>query len=230
MKKKTKEVLLTLVLVCAVIACGVFLGTYYSPQKEVDSKAPSTPIAYQEKNAVIEKLETKDYYYYTVNDYERNLTYSWKFQKDPNKQISVEESLNIDVDLRLSIDAWTQNTQEITSRVNQNKLIITFDHHGQLPLEATVRINVSNRFKDNERLYLYYYNPESNQIEYIAHNVKVKDGYVEFTIEHCSDYFLTAAVVNDAVGNPQSINYIIIGLVVVVFILIAVTLVQSKNK
>ena len=52
---------------------------------------------------------------------------------------------------------------------------------------------------------------------------------MEFQITHCSDYFLTAAVVNDAVNNPQNVNYIIIGLAVVVFILIAVTLFQSKK-
>ena len=60
-------------------------------------------------------------------------------------------------------------------------------------------------------------------IEYITRDGEVKNGYVEFQIEHCSDYFLTAAIVNDAVNNPKSVNFIIIGLIVVVFILIAVT-------
>ena len=36
-------------------------------------------------------------------------------------------------------------------------------------------------------------------------------------------------VVNDAVNNPKSLNYIIIGLGAVVVILIAITLVQSKK-
>ena len=150
-------------------------------------------------------------------------------KKDENKDISVEESLFIEDDLRLSLDAQTKDTEKIKEDVSQDKLIITFDYHGNLPLETTVRINVQDKFKDNERLYLYYYNPELDQIEYIAHNVLVKDGYVEFELEHCSDYFLTAAVVNDAVNNPQSVNYIIIGLIVVVFILVAVTLFQSKK-
>ena len=110
------------------------------------------------------------------------------------------------------------------------KLIVTFDHHGALPSNATVRVNVSDKFSDGEELYLYYYNEETTDIEYIEHHLKVEDGYVEFNIEHCSNYFLTAAVVNDAVNNPKSVNYIIIGLGVIVFILIAVTLSQSKNK
>ena len=108
-------------------------------------------------------------------------------------------------------------------------MILTFDYHGILPEEATVRVNVGNKFSDGEELYLYYYNPDSDEIEYIENKLKVRDGYVEFKIEHCSDYFLTATVVQDAVNNPKSMNYVIIGLIVVAFILVAVTLGQSKK-
>lgn len=182
------------------------------------------------KAVSIEKTETSNSYYYAVKDTERDLEYSWRFMKEENQDISVEDSLYIEEDLRLSLDADTLDTRTINQMVEQEKLIISFDYHGNLPLETSVRINVSDRFKDGENLYLYYYNPESDNIEYIAHNVKVQDGYVEFQIDHCSDYFLTAAVVNDAVNNPQSVNYIIIGLIVIVFILVAITLFQSKNK
>ena len=182
------------------------------------------------KTVSILKTETSDSYYYEVKDTERDLEYSWRFLKEKDQNISVEDSLYIEENLRLSLDADTMDTRTIHQMVNQEKLIISFDYHGALPLETSVRINVSDRFRDGENLYLYYYNPESDNIEYIAHNVKVQDGYVEFQIDHCSDYFLTAAVVNDAVNNPQSVNYIIIGLIVVVFILVAITLFQSKNK
>jgi len=229
LKTKRKEFFLILVLIVGTITVGILFANYFTPKPNeipLEDKIAST----DKKGTSIQKTETADYYYYQVEDYDRNLSYSWKFAKEKNQNISVEDSLNIDVDLRLSLNALTAATETIDSRVNQNKLIISFDHHGALPLEATVRINVSNRFSDHEKLYLYYYNPASDQIEYIAHNVEVKNGYVEFTIQHCSDYFLTAAVVNDAVGNPKSINYIIIGLIVVVFILVAITLIQSKDK
>ena len=182
------------------------------------------------KAVSIEKTETSDSYYYSVKDTERDLEYSWHFIKEQGQNISVEDSLYIEEDLRLSLDAKTKDTETINQMVDQEKLIISFDYHGALPLETSVRINVKDRFKEGEKLYLYYYNPESDNIEYITHNVEVKDGYVEFQIAHCSDYFFTAAVVNDAVNNPQSINYIIIGLIVIVFILVAITLFQSKNK
>ncbi len=197
--------------------------------QELTLSAPDKVIAMENNKTKMIKTETKDYYYYEIKDYERDLEYSWKFLKNEDDDIAVEDSLYIEEDLRLSLDANTNNTAKINEEVKNDKLIITFDYHGDLPLETTVRLNVQNRFKNGEKLYIYYYNPELDQIEYVDHGIEVKNGYVEFQIDHCSDYFLTAAVVNDAVNNPQSINLIIIGLVIVVFILIAITLFQAKK-
>ena len=197
--------------------------------QELTLSAPDKVIAMENNKTKMIKTETKDYYYYEIKDYERDLEYSWKFLKNKDDDIAVEDSLYIEEDLRLSLDANTNNTAKINEEVKNDKLIITFDYHGDLPLETTVRLNVQNRFKNGEKLYIYYYNPELDQIEYVDHGIEVKNGYVEFQIDHCSDYFLTAAVVNDAVNNPQSINLIIIGLVIVVFIFIAITLFQAKK-
>lgn len=231
-KKHMKDITIVCIIVLLIIFCGVSVGKILLPKSEklvtlsnIDDKV----IAMENKKTKMTKTETKDYFYYEIEDYERDLTYSWKFQKEEDQTVSVEESLFIEEDLRLSLDAKTKDTEKINEEVKENKLIITFDYHGNLPLETTVKINVKNKFKNGEKLYLYYYNPELDQIEYIDHGVEVKNGYVEFQIEHCSDYFLTAAVVNDAVNNPQSVNYIIIALVVIVFVLIAITLFQSKK-
>ncbi len=234
--KKKQQKYITIVFILIGIICVTLIGkyTFFLPKSVISN----TLLVDDEKNKILAmekstikmtKTETEDYYYYEVKDYERNLEYSWKFQKEEEQNISIEESLYIEDDLRLSLDANTKDTEKIKEEVPQDKLIITFDYHGNLPLDTTVKINVQNKFQNGEKLYLYYYNPELDQIEYIDHGVEVKNGYVEFHIDHCSDYFLTAAVVNDAVNNPQSINYIIIGLAVVVFILIAITLFQSKK-
>ncbi len=171
----------------------------------------------------IKKIEKQDTYSYVIDDEERDLIYTWSFPK------SIDDDLNIDTDLRIRIDELNGDAKIIDERVQENKMIVSFDYHGVLPEEATVKVNVGNKFKDGEDLYLYYYNPDNEEIEYIAHKLKVRDGHVEFQIEHCSDYFLTATVVQDAVNNPKSMNYVIIGLIVVAFILVAVTLGQSKK-
>lgn len=182
-----------------------------------------------EKDVIITKTESKDYYTYEVKDYERKLEYSWQFLKDKDKKVNIEDSLYIDDDLRLSLNRTSEDVAKIEDKVSQKKLIVSFDYHGTLPLKTTVTLNVQGKFKNGDELYLYYYNPDDATIEYISKNVEVKNGQVSFEIEHCSDYFLTGAVVNDAVNNPQSVNYIIIGLIAVVIVLVAVTLIQSKK-
>jgi len=231
MKKQIKFLILCIGFVCGITFFGISVTTLFLRSNTLDTVVFSNEdaVAYQNQKTKILKTETKDYYYYEIFDYERDLSYSWQFLKDPNKNVSVEDSLYIKEDLRLSIDSNTEGAGRISDKVSQKKLIISFDYHGELPLATKVKLNVGDRFQNGEHLYLYYYNPQNDGIEYIMHDVEVKNGYVEFQIEHCSDYFLTGAVVNDAVNNPQSVNYIIIGLIVIVFILIAVTLIQSKK-
>ena len=177
----------------------------------------------------IMKTKGDSYISYIVEDYERNLTYTWSFPNDDLNTSSLKDDLYIDLNLRLSIDAITNNTKKINDIVDQNKLIVTFDHHGQLPQTATVRINVQDKFADHEKLYLYYYNADDQKIEYVDKGLTVKDGYVEFQIDHCSDYFLTATIVQEAINNPKNINYIIIILGIIVILLIAITLKQNSK-
>lgn len=226
--KHKKAYLIIGILVCISLIGIATKDSFSDPMNMFDASF----LAYEPTNSKkvsIQKKETSESIFYQVEDYERDLSYTWEFKKDQTDSVPLEESLNIDTNLRLDLDAFTKDTEAIHEKVDQKKLIISFDYHGQLPKSATVKINVNDRFLENEHLYLYYYNPEKDQIEYIQKDVVVQNGYVTFTIDHCSDYFLTAAVVNDAVNNPQSVNYIIIGLIVIVFILVAITVIQSKK-
>lgn len=227
MKKRSTIIIFLLSMITAILGITiVFL---------VDDKLHKDPKNTEELlvdnvGTKIMKIESQNEISYIVEDYERNLTYTWSFPKTEKYQTNIVKNIDIDLNLRLSLDANTDNTKKINSRVDGDKLIVTFDHHGILPETATVRINVKDKFEDGDKLWLYYYNPDEDQFEYIEHKLKVKDGYVEFQIDHCSDYFLTGAIVNDAVNNPRNVNLIIIILGIVAFGLIAVTLYQSSKK
>ena len=112
---------------------------------------------------------------------------------------------------------------------NEDKLIVSFEHHGKLPTKAKVKIDVSDKYTNGSMLYLYYLNEEERQVEYIDKGLSVINGKVEFEIEHCSNYFLTASIVQDAVNNPKNVNLIIIVMVVVIIVLIGATLFQNKK-
>ena len=223
-------------IICGLMLFLVFCSCLYLLHYNLQSKDSNLDILGTNLNQEIKnndnykiyKTESKNDITYNVVDFERNLAYSWTFAKEKT-DTPLNQTIEMDINLRLDIDAITNTTNDINELVKENKLIVSFDYHGDLPTKALVKINVKDKFKDGEHLYLYYYNPDNKQIEFIDKNIKVKDGYIEFNIEHCSDYFLTASVVNEAVNNPKSINYIIIGLGAIVFILIAITLVQSKK-
>ncbi len=231
MKKTNNIILLSItLLLCIVVTVLVFtINDLTSKDDKNASSLINNEVLINNTDVEIYKSESSNYIFYIVEDYERSLTYSWQFEKTDEKNNPVKENLILDINLRLSLDSDTDGANKIEDKVNQKKLIVSFDHHGKLPTRATVRINVRDKFKDNEKLYLYYYNPDEDQIEFIEKGLKVSDGYVEFTIDHCSDYFLTGAVVNNAVNNPKNINLIIIGLGVIVFILIIMNLKQSKK-
>lgn len=177
----------------------------------------------------ISKSESKDEITYEVVDNAKSLTYSWTFKKDKNLMGALKDNMEIDMDLRLSLLTDLQN-KEINDLVeNKDKLVISFNHHGELPTKAKIKLDVSDKYKEGEKLYLYYFNEEKHQIEYIQNGLVVTNGKVEFEITHCSNYLLTASIVQDAVNNPKNINLIIIVMVVVIIVLIGATLFQNKK-
>lgn len=158
-----------------------------------------------------------------IKDNDGVFDYSWSFDKQAyNKNY-------FDFDLGLSYDSPKKN--EINAIVGQQiiKKHLSFNYHGNLPSEAKIKINVSDKFKDGDYLYLYYYNEDTNKIEEVETNLKVINGYVTFPITHCSEYFLSLSIVNDASKtNSNNTGVIIIGMIIIVVGLIGFTI--SNNK
>ena len=170
----------------------------------------------------VSKEVSNDSIIVNVKEKDGKLSYSWTFNKNKIK--------NNKIDLNFEINYNSPNSKNIDklSKDNKDKFFVSFTHHGDLPSEAIVNIYVGKNYKNNENLYLYYYNEKSDRLEYVDKDLKVKNGYVSFKIEHCSDYFLTGAVVNNAKGNPKTINVIIIALASFIFILLCVMLFSKK--
>lgn len=97
-------------------------------------------------------------------------------------------------------------------------LLIDFEHNGKVPEGTKIKIYVGNNYKDGDIINIYHYNPEKNTIELIHKGLVVKEGYIEFVIEHCSKYFATQAIISD--GPINYFLYIsIIQFIVIMFLI-----------
>lgn len=173
-------------------------------------------IGINENDYNITKTITDDEVIIKLTEKATGLSYSWSFDKD---------KIGNKISLDFNIDFESTKKEEIDNiSGDMDKIYLSFNHHGTLPSNAKIKVNVSSKFKDGDKLYLYYYNEITGNAEFVENNIEVIDGYAEFEINHCSEYFLTGAIVNDATNNPKNLNHIIIGLVVVVLGLMAYTM------
>ncbi len=141
----------------------------------------------------------------TVVDPGSNRTkYSWTFD---GKEIS---DTALDVNLEINVDSNVQGVNDIIAESSKeiNAMTLSFQHAGNLPAPATVKIYVGDKYRDGQTLWLYYYNKNDDKIEMQSQGIVVKDGYAELTITHCSDYVLTDQELdgNKVINNGSSNN------------------------
>lgn len=206
--KKTIINLVILIIIFLPITCYGNVLDEIPPYVEI--------IGINEDNYKITKTIKDDEIIIDLVNKKTNLNYSWSFDKN---------KINSIITLDFSIDFQSDKKQEIDNLIkDENKLYLSFAHHGALPSVAKIKVDVSNNFKDGSTLSLYYYNETTKDLEFINDNIKVTDGYAEFEIEHCSEYVLTQADVNDTVSKMRILSYIIIALGAFVLILMIYTL------
>lgn len=215
-------------IIIAILSIALLVLIFFMVKNSLEKKHEEEILATYTGSKIF-KVTSEKNVTYIIEDYDKNMTYSWTFENNENYKNSLKDGMDIDIDLKLDVLAGNEN-EIIDNKVsNEDKLIVSFNHHGKLPSTAKIRLQVKDKFKDGKKLYLYYYNPEKDRIEYMDKGLTVKDGYVEFSIDHCSDYLLTASVVQEAVNNPKNINLVIVGMVVVVIVLVGITLLQSRK-
>lgn len=142
----------------------------------------SDTISYELLNSI--QLSQKEITF-NVLDNNNKVKYSWSFNgKDIN--------LDNDMTLNLNIEFKSDKQDEISKLTNQQDIFyLQFAYHGKLPAPATMNVDVSSQYKDGDSIYLYYFNEEKNSIEKTGSLIKVKNGYAQFTIDHCSTYFFS---------------------------------------
>jgi len=110
-------------------------------------------------------------------------------------------------------------------------LYVNFKHDGKLPEGTKIKLYVGDKFENDNIVSVHRYNEKDKKLEFIKDNLKVIDGYIEFDIDHCSDYFVTMSklgnvgeVVKDDVIDKSSTNIFMIIAIVQLIIIIGLVL------
>ena len=154
------------------------------------------------------------------------VSYAWTF--DGSKMTTND----LDVNLELIVNAEDKvGISKLIPKTQEKPIILDFKHSGVLPEGTRVKVNISDTYKDGDKVTLYYYNETTKKLEEKVTNIEIKDGYVEFSLEHCSIY--TLARVNTAPNNAYTASmnvYLYIGISIISLIGIGVLIKTGKKK
>ncbi|MBC8571061.1 MBG domain-containing protein [Zongyangia hominis] len=113
----------------------------------------------------------------------------------------------------LNISSYSSNKSAIKSAMpaDAKLMIMSFSHDGALPATATVTMAVDSTVYPDGAYYLYYYN-ESTGTPELQKSVQVSGGQFVFSLDHCSDYFLSSVkaagdVAPDYVRIPLTLRF-----------------------
>lgn len=154
-----------------------------------------------------------------LND-NNKLIYSWIFDKNNMDDV---EKINLDMKFEAAISSLVNSTD---SKVK----VLSFDHHGLLPKNTMVKVYVKDKYEPSKKVNMYYYDEDIELLRYKNSYVVDDEGYVLINLDHCSDYVLTGAIVQDAANNPGNINIVIMVMIGVVILLVGAALFSSSKK
>ena len=161
-----------------------------------------------------------------LNYYDENkkLLYSWSVDGKEVKNAKEFET---------KVTFTSENKKEINKLSNYaDGLYVDFKHSGELPAGTKIKLYVGDKFENGSIVNVYHYS--NKKLDFIKDNLKVSDGYIEFDIKHCSEYFVTMSTIADAVieaKDNSSINiFMIFTIIELIVIVCLVTFIFVKLK
>ena len=125
-----------------------------------------------------------------------------------------------------SIEFTADNLNDIYKISNYaDGIYIKFKHEGALPEGTKVKLYVADKYTNGKSVNLYHYNKNGNVLEFIKKDLIVTEGYIEFDLNHCSDYFVTMSTIGGVTNNKSSSsNGLLISLLFAILIIIGLVI------
>ena len=209
--KYSKIVILSILLIVSIL----FLTPFF-----IDFNNTNNNQIFNTGKLSVEKTEDKNIVAYNYKNEKGKLIYSWTFDKN---KIENHEKINLDMDFESEILSKVINIED-------NMKILSFDHEGLLPNNTRVKVYVGDKFNENDKINIYYFDEDIEILKYKKSYTVDNMGYVEINLEHCSDYLLTVNIIETAVNNPAHMSFVIFVLLAFIILLIGVSLFSSNGK
>ena len=143
-----------------------------------------------------------------------------------------------DINFAVTVDAGEIPEEKIVEVAAGKEVIkISLAHDGDFGCEPEMKLEAG---KENNGKYakLYYYNPESGELEFVCESLVDEDGYVRLKFDHASDYVVVIDEAAQVGGNtvveqpeaPASNTGMVIGLVALLAVVIVAVVAVMKKK
>jgi len=117
----------------------------------------------------------------------------------------VDDVHSINVDMAVKMNEAEIPEEVITTLPQENPIILmSLSHEGPFEFEAKLTVPV-NKLNVGKYANLYYYNPVTKAMEFIAASLVAEDGSAEFLMAHASDYAIVIAENSLDPNPPQEI-------------------------
>ena len=141
------------------------------------------------------------------NKNEKNDYVQWNFETIDNP---VEFNPTVHVDAK--VDEIEKKLEHFEMPKDCKHTVVSFEFAGVLPGKAEVTLDMEDTgleietLEEGKLVYLYFFNPETKSFE-LVDSSKVLEGYVTFSMIHCSDYIVTTELLaEDASDDKDDIN------------------------
>ena len=141
------------------------------------------------------------------NKNEKNDYVQWNFETIDNP---VEFNPTVHVDAK--VDEIEKKLEHFEMPKDCKHTVVSFEFAGVLPGKAEVTLDMEDTgleietLEEGKLVYLYFFNPETKSFE-LVDSSKVLEGYVTFSMTHCSDYIVTTELLaEDASDDKDDIN------------------------
>lgn len=138
------------------------------------------------------------------NKNEKNDYVQWNFETIDNP---VEFNPTVHVDAK--VDEIEKKLEHFEMPKDCKHTVVSFEFAGVLPGKAEVTLDMEDTgleietLEDGKLVYLYFFNPETKAFELIDSS-NVLEGFVTFSMTHCSDYIVTTELLEENVNNDKN--------------------------